>query len=86
MIQDAFVRLRAKQLYWQGYIPSNFFFIHVCFLLINLADISTLAVTPSQNLPLKITPQRHADGRTSEQSNHASACQFIAHKGAHAAI
>ncbi|EBX2862160.1 hypothetical protein DRL82_25650, partial [Salmonella enterica subsp. enterica serovar Muenchen] len=48
------------------YIPSNFFSIHVCFLLITLADISTLAVTPSLNLPLKITPQRHADGRTSE--------------------
>lgn len=68
------------------YIPSNFFSIPVCFLLITLADISTLAVTPSLNLPLKITPQRHADGRTSEQSNHASACQFVAHKGAHATI
>ncbi|EDV1002249.1 hypothetical protein QF03_005186, partial [Salmonella enterica subsp. enterica] len=23
MIQDAFVRLRAKQLYWQGYPPAE---------------------------------------------------------------
>nr|WP_265734895.1 hypothetical protein [Klebsiella pneumoniae] len=24
MIQDAFIRLRAKQLYWQGYPPPKF--------------------------------------------------------------
>ncbi|EAP9510424.1 hypothetical protein ET428_22835 [Salmonella enterica] len=63
-----------------------FFTVPSCFLLINLLVISTLTVTPSLNLPLKITPQRHADGRMSERSNHASAYQFVAHKGAHTVI